>query len=83
MTQLPLSLAAPATVLVRWAQCSPTWPARADTPCVRGALADGVLRAERPAGRVVRLGDLSVGELAWIYERGAWRLVARDDRRDA
>lgn len=28
MTQLSLSLAAPATVLVRWAVASPTWPVR-------------------------------------------------------
>lgn len=81
--QIALSLSPPPTVLVRWAQCSPTWPMRADTPCVRGSIADGVRREMQPAGRVVRLEDLSVGEHAWIYERDAWRLVARDDRRDA
>lgn len=83
MTQLPLSLTAPATVLVRWAQCSPTWPARADIPVVRGTLADGVRRETRPRGPVVRLGELAVGEHAWLDLGDHWSLVARDDRRDA
>lgn len=80
MTQLSLDLAAPRTVRIRWAVASPTWPAPADTPCVRGALSDGVRRETRPAGRVVRLGDLAVGEHAWIDLDTHWSLVARDDR---
>lgn len=82
VTQLPLSLAAPATVLVRWAVASPTWPARADIPVVRGTLSDGVRRDTRPRGQVVRLGELSDGEHAWLDLGTHWSLVARDDRRD-
>lgn len=52
MTQLSLSLAAPATVLVRWAVASPTWPARADIPVVRARTAQeaaGLVHEERGA----------------------------------
>ncbi len=78
MTQLALSLAAPA-VACSWVQSTADLALPATTPCVLApgyaVLRDGTVRDTTPAGRAWLLGDVPRGGVAWVERDGRWRAV--------
>ena len=82
MTQLALSLAAPAVaraVACSWVQSTAPLALPATTPCVLApgyaVLRDGTVRDTAPAGRAWQLGDVPAGGVAWVERAGRWRAV--------